>query len=464
MINIQIPSTYSPERQYVLFVMLDEFLGLEYQVSLENRCDIRITAGEGKELLVIDGLFGIPEYQWLQKSSLPIQPLKKWDLNNVPFPVTTVDKQIPIIYGGCPSVDGFFQLSGDKIYLGLDIFGSAFFMLTRYEEIVKQDRDNHDRFPATASLAYQEGFLDRPIINEYLEILWVCLKWLWPELKRKEHSFQIFASHDVDEPFLFTIGGLSKLIRRCGGDIFKRHVPLQAIKNVLYWLKFKVSGENCDPYDTFDLIMDISEANNLNSAFYFITQHSAGKIDGVYSIDHPLIRRLMRKIHERGHEIGLHLSYNTYKDPEQTKKEFTYLKEICIGERIVQSTWGGRQHFLRWETPSTFQNWEDSGLDYDSTMGFADHIGFRCGICWDYTVFNLKTRETLKLLERPLIVMDRTVLESYYMGLTYDKAWQEISILKKRCKMFNGNFTILWHNNSLVDEKERELYRSIVKR
>ena len=53
-------------------------------------------------------------------------------------------------------------------------------MLSRYEEAVLLDRDDHDRFPATASIAYKTGFLDRPIIDEYVEILWVAMKRVWP--------------------------------------------------------------------------------------------------------------------------------------------------------------------------------------------------------------------------------------------------------------------------------------------
>ena len=75
--------------------------------------------------------------------------------------------------------ESYYAESDGGIQLGLDIFGSVFFMITRYEEVVKSDRDEYDRFPAAASLAYQEGFLDRPIVNEYLEILWTCMKRLW---------------------------------------------------------------------------------------------------------------------------------------------------------------------------------------------------------------------------------------------------------------------------------------------
>lgn len=464
MINIQIPTNYEDERRYILSVIFGEFLGIKYNIQLNKRSDFSIMADDNKELLVADGLFSISKDQWLKQSSLPIQPLKVWDINKIPFNVTTVNRQIPLIYGNDPHDPDFLQSTENQIRLGLDIFGSTFFMLTRYEELVKKERDKHNRFSATSSLAYQEGFLNRPIINEYLEILWGCLKHLWPNLERKERVFNILPSHDVDEPFLFAVSGISRLIRRCGGSLLKCHSPIQVLKDIMYWLRVKTGNVGVDPFNTFDLIMDMSEKNNLQSAFYFITQHSAGRIDGVYNIDHPLIRNLIKKIHERGHEIGLHTSYNTYQSALQTKEEFACLKQVCSNEGIEQSTWGGRQHFLRWETPTTFQNWEDAALDYDSTLSYADYCGFRCGVCWDFTVFNLKTRRTLKLKERPLIVMDRTILASSYLDLTHKQALQEISILKERCKMFNGNFTILWHNDGLVNKQDIELFQDIIKK
>ena len=37
-----------------------------------------------------------------------------------------------------------------SIRLPIDIFGAAFFMLSRYEEAVLPDRNHHERFTATA--------------------------------------------------------------------------------------------------------------------------------------------------------------------------------------------------------------------------------------------------------------------------------------------------------------------------
>jgi len=111
-----------------------------------------------------------------------------------------------------------------------------------------------------------------------------------------------------------------------------------------------------------------------------------------------------------------HPNYKPYQSLQQTKLEFKKLLKICEEEGIKQDQWGGRQHYLRWKLPITWRNWADAGLNYDSTLSFADHAGFRCGICYEYPVYDLKQRKQLKLTERPLIVMEDSVLGEQYMG------------------------------------------------
>ncbi|MEN8219341.1 MAG: polysaccharide deacetylase family protein [Pseudomonadota bacterium] len=183
----------------------------------------------------------------------------------------------------------------------------------------------------------------------------------------------------------------------------------------------------------------------------------------MYSITHPEIRRLLRHIYARGHEIGLHTSYNTYRDPVQTAKEFEILKQTCEKEGIQQTTWGGRQHYLRWETPTTFRNWDAAGLDYDTTLSFADHAGFRCGTCYEYPVYDVVNQQPLKLRERPLIAMECSVIDECYMGLgNGEKALEIFQQLKNTCQQFQGDFTLLWHNSRLVEVGERRLYEAIL--
>ena len=464
MIKIEAPNNYQAERSYIFSVIFVEFLGLEINVNFTDRYDVLIKLNCDRQLIILDRLFATPTADWLTVSSLPQQPLQHWNLDTIGLNPLIVKSQVPIIYGADPNQLDFFCQSETQINLGIDIFGSAFFMLTRYEEVVKPDRDRVDRFPAAAALAYQENFLDRPIVNEYVEILWTCLVQLDPNLQRKTREFQITVSHDVDEPFRYAFSGVSRLIKRCAGDIYRRHSISAAATSIWQWIQVKGGNYQIDPCNNFDLIMDLSEAQNIKSAFYFIVDRPAGLIDCDYSIEHPLIRDLLRNIHQRGHEIGLHTSYLTYQDADRTKQEFTTLKRVCLEEDIEQEYWGGRQHCLRWETPTTFQNWDGAGLDYDSTLSFAELIGFRCGVCYEFSTFNLKTRKHLNLKEKPLIVMECTVLDDRYMDLGSENtlALQSILNLRDCCKIFQGNFTLLWHNNRFADPREVEMYKQII--
>ena len=124
---------------------------------------------------------------------------------------------------------------------------------------------------------------------------------------------------------------------------------------------------------------------------------------------------------------------------------------------------GGRQHYLRWQVPTTWRNWAAAGLSYDSTLSYADHAGFRCGICYEFPVYDLKQRKPLPLLERPLVVMEGSVLGEQYMNLEEEAALNCMLRLKDRCRLFNGDFTLLWHNSSFDTPQMWEMYRSIVK-
>jgi hypothetical protein len=463
-LTVQIPPNHEAERLYIISVLLGEFLGLEYQVKISGLGRATVITHEDRHLSIVDCFFPLNDRDWIQPASLPQQPLRTWQIDRTPLQVTTINSRIPVIYGDDPDDPKFFEQINESIHLGLDIFGSSFFMLTRYEEVVKSDRDKLDRFPASASLAYQEGFLDRPIVNEYLEILWSCLQLLWPALRRKQHHFAICVSHDLDEPFLYAGTGMSRLLQRCAGDIVRRRSVSAMGKTIADWYRVVNGKPELDPYNTFDLIMNISEANNLKSAFYLITDRSADSIDGFYNIRSPSISNLLKQFHTRGHEIGLHTSYNTYQDPDRTKKEFEILRQVCDEVGVRQSHWGGRQHYLRWATPMTFQNWEDAGLDYDSTLVYPEHIGFRCGTCYEYSVFNISNKEHLKLKERPLSIMEVTIFRQAYMGLNISdgSAFFAMNLIKDRCKMFNGLFTLLWHNTSFIDTDELNLYCQIV--
>lgn len=464
-IIVAAPAKRRPEREYVLSVLLGEFLGIDYRVKYHDGSEVQLSL-EGLEidrrLTLPDTLFSSPDVNWLGADSLPTLPLTEWEVKADLPEVGILRPSVPIIYGcPLPSKQTWFQQSEEGISLGLDVFGSAFFMLTRYEEVASPVRDEHGRFPSTASLAYKGGFLDRPIVNEYLEVLWTCLKRVFPSLKRKARDARIIVSHDVDWP-LTPSGSLATVLKNTLGDIVRRRNPHVASGRLRGYFGRRVGDFSKDPYNTFDELMTLSESYGLKSAFFFITDQTAGPIDGEYELQDPFISDLMKQIHVRGHEIGLHPSYNSFKLPGQIAREHERLRAATEDLGISQPLWGGRQHYLRWEAPSTWQAWQDAGLHYDSTVGYADRPGFRAGTCYEYPVFNVKTREALDLIERPLVVMEGSLVGERYMNLDYPAALAHAVELRTRCMHFDGDFTLLWHNSHLLTPDDWNTYKELL--
>ena len=367
---------------------------------------------------------------------------------------------LPVLFGRKSANSDYFSADGDNASLGLDVFGSAFFLLTRYEELAIPQRDSHERFTASSSLATQANFLMRPLVNEYLEVLWAALTQVFPQLQRKPRTFRLIVSHDVDQPFGGAGRSPMRVARSVASDLRKGRSPVLAFERVSAWLTHNFAG---DPCNTFDYLMRESEKRGLASAFYFICGHSGGAIDGDYDLSHPRIQSLMQSIHDRGHEIGLHPSYNTFRSPERLAEEFARLRATAATLGIDQPAWGGRQHYLRWQNPITWQLWNDAGLAYDSSLAFSDSIGFRGSVCYEYPVFNLTTRQKLTLRERPLVVMEVSLWD--YMGIPEnetDSALTRISPLLEASKRYNGDFTLLWHNHNFRFPAQKRLYEQLL--
>ncbi|OPL10017.1 MAG: hypothetical protein AVO34_12600 [Firmicutes bacterium ML8_F2] len=472
---IETPDTRAIERDYTFSVLLGEFLGLPWRRVSSDRTDIRITLrGHEGEIVLPDILLSMPEDRWQRPSSLPTQPLAVWEASAIGLPITLIDKHLPVIYGNLEAGARNQELlktsesqtgsrarltdNRSQITLPIDIFGSAFFMLTRYEEIVKPDRDEHDRFPAQASLAYQEGFLERPIVDEYVEVLWAVMKRLWPRIERRRRSFRIFPTHDVDSPFDPCVRSIRSLVRSMGGDVVKRRSTKLAADRMLQYVNFK-RGSGKDPYDTFDWLMRQSEKAGLRSAFYFKAAQNS-PFDPAYSLDHPRIRDLFQEISERGHETGFHPGYKTDTNPVVWMEEFYRLKNALPKFNGIR---GGRQHYLRFSVPETWRSWAAAGLEYDASMGFAGHAGYRCGTSHPFCPFDLKRQEKLNITERPLIAMECTVLDEKYMGMRNSECAVDYMLgLKERCALFGGEFVFLWHNSRLTSNAEKEMYKAVI--
>ena len=413
----------------------------------------------GKTLTVANSFFKLVNNAWLEPSSLPRLPLDSWDLNTALFDCELINNDIPILFGKA----GFDSVNDNTAHLNLDIFGSAFFMITRYEECIISERDIHARFPAKASVAYREGFLDRPIVNEYFEILWSAINYFWSGIQKKEHSFRVIPSSDVDNPYTPQIKSLSATARLMAGDLVKRRSPSLALKSGLNAIYSKFGNYKYDSFHTFDMIMDVNEKYNNKVTFNFITGNTDPLYDSFYTLDEKRIRDLLKQISLRGHKIGLHCSYGSYLSPETIKGEYGKLQNVLAEEGIDQEISVNRMHYLRWDSSSTARHLNDAGIASDSSLGYADHPGFRSGACFDFPMYDIVGRVPMKIIQRPLILMECSVIDEEYLGLGYTgKALQVMINLKKQVARYGGNFTLLWHNSSFLNTDDFIFYRQLV--
>lgn len=344
-----------------------------------------------------------------------------------------------------------------------DVLGFTYWMLSRCEEIGREDLDEHGRFPAQHSNAFKRGYLERPLVDEWLAVLGQIIERQWPQVTLKLHQFSVKVSHDVDEPSRYAFRSAKGIIRAVGGDLIKRADIVGAIRAPIIKLSSGQRLSHLDPFNTFNWLMDQSESRGLVSAFYFICGRTDPSKDADYELEHPAIRDLLRTIHVRGHEIGLHPSYNTYLCSDALKNEAQRLRTVCAEEGIVQSGWGGRMHYLRWSQPATLAAWEQAGMSYDSTLGYAGLPGFRCGTCYEYQGFDPVGQRALSLRIRPLIVMDVTIISAAYLGLgTGQEAKEVVDRFKSACRAVGGVFTLLWHNSNFMKSQERDFYSGIL--
>lgn len=414
MLIFKIPDNNIGERKYIIDIFFNEFFGLEYKIEIGSKdYEIRL---KNKKILIIEDTF-------FNRYPNDLEYLKP---ENIPKKIEE-----------------------------LDLFSASFFMLTRWEEYVNKNRDTHNRFPATQSLAFKQGFLDRPIVNEYIKKLKSMLLNLDKTLQFKEKKYQIFLTHDVDELYMWK--SWKHVFRVALGDVIKRKSLSLAMERISEY--YLVKREKIkDPFDTFDWLMDKSEAIGVKSRFYFMSG-GVTIYDNRYKIDEPKALELIEKIKRRGHIIGIHPSYNAYNDFEQFKKEKELLEKVTE-QKILE----GREHYLRFEVPTTWQIWEDNGMEVDSTCGYADREGFRCGTGDEFSVFNILSRKKLKLKERPLVYMDDNH-HSYNSKILTDESFNIVRNHINHSIEYGSKITLLFHNSIFINHKKVNfvtLYKKIL--
>jgi hypothetical protein len=100
--------------------------------------------------------------------------------------------------------------------------------------------------------------------------------------------------------------------------------------------------------------------------------------------------------------------------------------------------------------PETYRHLIDCDITDDFTMGYAQDIGFRAGICTSFLFYDLGAEQTTGLRIHPFAVMDATLRN--YLLLQSDEVMARVLPLIHETKANGGTFMTLWHNESLSEK------------
>lgn len=355
----------------------------------------------------------------------------------------------------------FFETGGD---LGFDFFAASFYLLSRYEEYLPYTPDQYGRYPHEASLAYRENFLDRPLINEWLELLQEKLSRFYGNHSRftiddsrltLHHSrFSFIPTYDVDEAFSYLHKPLWKNILGFYRDLLQGKFEAVVERGNVY------SGRKPDPYDTFGWLDQLHATYSLQPVYFFLTIVKRGEYDKNLPASSHSLQHLYQRLSQK-YATGLHPSWQSGTDEWLLEKELETLKEITGARPLIS-----RNHYLRFTVPHTYRRLIAAGISDDYSMAYGAANGFRASYALPFRWYDLEKETITELTIHSFCFMEAASFFS--LGYSATEAGEELQYYHDIVKKVNGEFITLFHNHFLTEQPQwiawREMYAAFLQK
>lgn len=332
----------------------------------------------------------------------------------------------------------FFKTPGS---IPFDLFAAAFYLITRYEEWLPHQKDALGRYQPEQSLAYQNGFLQFPLVNYWLAQLTKELNIEMP------YHFSFKPSYDIDMAYSY-----------------QHHNPL---RNVLGYFKNLVSlkfnqliermqvlaGVQKDPYDVYDWLNLLHESLQLKPIYFFLMSTKRDQLHKNLSPQSAAMHTLIAA-HAKKYSVGVHPSIAKRKLTQPIIREIHLLHQI-VKEPIRNS----RQHYIDLHFPITYKTLLSVGVLADYSMGYPQINGFRASFTRPFNWFNLSTNQSTELTVFPFCYMDATAI--FNEKKTTEDAAKLLDDYFDLYKKYGGVFIPIFHNNFLTTQPAFIAWRNL---
>lgn len=306
-----------------------------------------------------------------------------------------------------------------------DIIAATFFWLSGWQEYSTVERDEHGRFPYSASLQSKLGIPLKPLVDVYRLWLGSQLKRLGIPVQKRmwnEKTWSVAMTHDVD---------FAETRKRSRLKSIARGEVIHAFANL---------GKRNPRRASLNRLKAAEVARKI-TATYFFKGGASSPEDVDYDLKKPWLRDFLEGLIASGFEVGLHPSYAAYDHPTRLGAEYSALASVVGSCRNSVRT-----HFLRWVQPTTPRLLSQEGFHVDSSLGFSQHEGFRRATCHPFRLFDISANQPLDLWELPLAVMDTTLFG--HRSLSVEDAISQIQAVFDSVKRVGGCAVVLWHNTT----------------
>ena len=328
----------------------------------------------------------------------------------------------------------------DNSAIDFDILSASFYLLSRYEEYLPNEKDMYGRFAHDQSIAYKNEFLHLPLVNIWIDDFARLLQKKFPELSFKRPLFKYLPTYDIDMAWSYQHKGL---IRNIGG--FFSSPSTERIKVLL--------GLEKDPFDCYEFLDQLHQQYDFYPVYFYLLAEHTGVYDKNISPYHASMKLFIKKSSEK-YMAGIHPSWKSNEDVSILKKEKNLLEDM-IQQRIYTS----RQHYIKFSMPQTFERLIEAGIKKDYSMGYGSINGFRASVASSFRWYNLEKETETSLRLFPFCFMDANA--HYEQHQDTDTSYNEMVHYYQTCKKANGLFITIFHNYILGTEKRFKGWRML---
>ncbi|MGB8705291.1 MAG: polysaccharide deacetylase family protein [Gillisia sp.] len=338
----------------------------------------------------------------------------------------------------------FFGVS-ENSDLPYDIFAASFYLLSRYEEYLPHVKDDFNRFPASESLAYKEGFLCQPVVDIWAYKLKSLLLRRFPQVQFRERTPSSLSVISVSHVFNFRNKGFLRSLTGLVIDLAK--LKLSRVTDRLR----VVLNLKQDPYDVFDDLISFVKRNKVH--FVFMFQLSDFNVhDRNINYNRLNYRSTIKYVSDYS-EVGLRLGYFAIKDPEVLKTEKKRFENIIHGP--IQNVINTRYNL---QLPENYSYLNELEIPNDYSMGYPESMGFRAGTCTSYLFYDLNMEVTTPLRIHPYIFHSQLCSSG-----NREEIESKITAVQEELNQVGGTFRAIFKNRNFSEYYDNAYYYSLLK-